>query len=79
MTTVYIIHSMSAQKYYVGMTTRLRRRLKEHQAGQTNSTKGFKDWKLIWSQPLEDSNEARNLENRIKKRGAMRFLKDQAN
>jgi len=45
---VYLIQSVSAHgKRYLGMTTDLKERLKEHNAGKSFHTSKFKPWKLI--------------------------------
>ena len=45
---VYLIESLSAQgERYVGMTTDLKQRLREHDQGKSSHTKKFSPWKLI--------------------------------
>ena len=45
---VYLIESVSAQgERYLGMTTDLKERLQEHNAGKSSHTSKFKPWKLI--------------------------------
>jgi len=48
MTRVYILHAQSADRYCVGMTKHLRKRLKEYLAGQTRSTLFAKEGELAW-------------------------------
>jgi len=44
---VYLIESISAQgERYLGMTTDLKERLQEHNAGKSSHTSKFKPWKL---------------------------------
>jgi putative endonuclease len=44
---VYLIESLAAQcERYVGMTTDLKQRLREHNAGKSSHTSKFKQWKL---------------------------------
>ena len=44
---VYLIESVSAQgERYLGMTTDLKERLREHNAGKSSHTSKFKPWKL---------------------------------
>jgi putative endonuclease len=74
MITVYIIHSTQHNRYYVGITGNMARRLTEHRAGKTRSVPASDDWTLVWSQETEDHATARSLEKRIKGRGAERFL-----
>jgi hypothetical protein len=45
---VYLIESLSAQgERYVGMTTDLKQRLREHNQGRSSHTAKFSPWKLI--------------------------------
>jgi len=44
---VYLIESVSAQgERYLGMTSDLKQRLQEHNAGKSSHTSKFKPWKL---------------------------------
>ena len=71
---VYVIESEGSQ--YVGMTTDLARRLKEHNAGKTKSTKSRKSWKLIYSESFLDVKEARAREKYLKSAAGRRFRKN---
>jgi putative endonuclease len=45
---VYLIESLAAQrKRYVGLTTNLKQRLQEHNAGKSLHTAKLRPWKLI--------------------------------
>ena len=45
---VYLIESLSARgERYVGMTTDLKQRLREHNQGKSSHTTKFRPWKLI--------------------------------
>ena len=73
---VYIIYSEVKDKYYTGITKDLNNRLKEHNQGKTRATKSGVPWRLEWCREVHDRGEACNLERKIKKRGAYRYLKD---
>jgi putative endonuclease len=73
---VYILHSVSCNKFYTGHTQDLDNRFIEHNAGETKSIKRCVPWKLVWQQDLATKGEAMTLENKIKKRGARRFLQN---
>ena len=47
---VYAIKSSFDNRIYVGFTTSLERRIKEHNQGKTKSTKGFRPWVLIYEE-----------------------------
>ncbi len=64
---VYILYFDTSDKFYVGSTTNLARRLKQHGAGHTPSTKRLGgEFKLVFSQKTNSVSIARNAENKIK-------------
>ncbi|WP_186757009.1 GIY-YIG nuclease family protein [Echinicola salinicaeni] len=62
MYTVYAIKSLDDGRIYVGLTSDLIRRLKEHNGGKTKSTKGYMPWKLIYKEEVETRLIARERE-----------------
>jgi putative endonuclease len=76
MYVVYILHSKSSLKYYTGQTDNLENRLQRHNSGLSLSTKTGKPWDLIYIIKLSTRSEAMLLEQKIKKRGAKRYLQD---
>ena len=70
----YILFSASLNKYYIGSTTHLWIRIDEHNAGKTPSTRSGIPWILMYAIHCDDIAAARELESKIKKRGAARFL-----
>ena len=73
---VYILHSSSSNKFYVGQTHNLEKRLNDHNRGASPFTKRGSPWDLVVSFPVSSRNEAIKLEARIKARGIKRFLQD---
>ena len=76
---VYAIKSLLKNYIYVGMTEDLERRLKEHNAGKTRSTKAYRPFKIIFSEIQPDSVEARKREKFLKSGIGKEFLKKLAN
>lgn len=73
---VYLLKSIKFGKTYIGSTKDLRRRLKEHNAGISFSTKPFLPWKLIYYEAFDDERAARSREKNLKYNGnAVRELK----
>jgi len=73
---VYIIQSQKHGRYYVGMSHAPDKRLHFHNLGWNTSTKHGLPWVSVWtSEPLSKA-AAALLENKIKRRGALRFLDD---
>ena len=76
MIIVYILFSSSSDKFYTGHTQDLTNRLTEHNSGETKSIRRCTDWIVVWQQEYASRSEAMIMENKIKKRGARRFLQD---
>ena len=72
----YIIFSKLRNRYYIGSTKDIENRIMEHNSGENPSTKNGRPWKLITVFEFQTHREALILENKIKKRGAKRYLKD---
>ena len=71
---VYILR-LSNGTHYTGITNNLDRRMKEHSAGRSKSTRMHMPADLVWLRLRETRIEARELEVKIKSRGARRFMK----
>jgi putative endonuclease len=63
---VYAIKSQLDERIYVGFTENIQKRLKEHNAGKTKSTKGYRPWVLIFTKECQTRLEARKLEKYYK-------------
>ena len=68
MAWVYILRGDSG-RHYIGSTTNLERRLKEHRRGQTHSTKRLGDnLEIVAAAELATLDEARALEREMKRK-----------
>jgi putative endonuclease len=74
--TVYILFSESTSTFYIGSTQNLENRIVEHNQGETKSIKHGIPWEVIWQTQLRTRAVVMQLETKIKKRGAKRFLED---
>ena len=74
--SVYILYSEAISKFYIGSCQNLEVRLKQHNSGYSRFTKTGIPWRIVWSKEVLDRTEALQLENKIKKRGAKRFIDD---
>ena len=63
---VYILYFDKPNRYYVGSTTDISRRTKQHRGGHTYSTKKLGEFKMVFSQEFDNINEARSIEHKIK-------------
>ncbi|OIO19937.1 MAG: hypothetical protein AUJ23_01300 [Candidatus Magasanikbacteria bacterium CG1_02_32_51] len=64
---VYYLYSKKINKYYIGKTNDLKRRLNEHNLGQEQYTKKGEPWLLIGYIECHSNKEACNLETKLKK------------
>ncbi len=71
----YILYSKTIDKYYTGSTSvELEERLRRHNTNHKGFTGKVNDWKVIFYKEFSDKKESLDLEKKIKKRGAKRYL-----
>ena len=58
MVYVYVLKSLKDGKLYTGVTTDLRRRMREHQSGKTQSLRGRRPLELVYSEAYTTRREA---------------------
>jgi putative endonuclease len=63
---VYIIYASSYDKYYIGSTNNLKRRLNQHNNGENKSTKPYTPYEYRWVTKKDSRREAEILERKIK-------------
>lgn len=63
---VYILFSPSANRFYIGFTYDLKRRLTEHNNGLSLSTTYGKPWKLVYCEGFRSKLDAIDREKRLK-------------
>lgn len=63
---VYILKNETGG-FYIGSTDNLERRVKQHLAGNTKTTKKMKSFSLVFSQEYEKLKDARRVEYKLKK------------
>lgn len=56
---VYVISSKVVNKFYVGMSADPQTRLKQQNVGHSQFTKGFRPWKLVYSELAGSRENAR--------------------
>ena len=73
---IYIIKSLKDNRYYIGETADLNRRLFEHNEGWVKSTKNRRPFILVYSEELESRKFALIREKQIKSyKGGLAFKK----
>ena len=74
MSFVYILKGKN-NKYYIGSTVDLQKRIKHHKNGGTPTTKRFSGVDLVFSQKYENINDARSIERKLKKLKRRDYIK----
>ena len=65
---IYIIKSTSRpEKIYIGTTNDIKRRISDHNQGNTRSTRYFTPWILIYHEKYATKKEALSRERQLKK------------
>jgi putative endonuclease len=70
----YILYSKKLNKYYVGPTSDLERRLNDHNRGKEKFTRTGMPWELVYAEPFEKLAVARRRELEIKKKKSRKFI-----
>ncbi|WP_416437874.1 GIY-YIG nuclease family protein [Phnomibacter sp. MR] len=72
---VYVIRSEKYGRFYVGISEDVDRRLAEHNAGHTFSTKGYRPWQLFFVETVSDRAKARAREKYLKSGVGKEYIK----
>jgi len=72
MNYVYVLKSKKDENLYIGSTTNLKRRLREHNEGKNFSTSFRKPFELIYYEAYRSLEDAREREKALKLRGNSR-------
>lgn len=64
---VYILHSTVTDRYYIGSTKNVTRRLREHNAGKVKSTRSYRPYRVVYVEPMGKRTEALQRERKIKR------------
>lgn len=70
----YILFSTKLNKYYVGSTSDLDRRLIDHNRGKEKFTSTGMPWVLLYAEPFEELAMARRRELEIKKKKSRKYI-----
>jgi len=73
---VYVLFSENFNRYYVGMTINLEKRLKAHNSGNVKSTKAYLPWEIINKEQFTTRLEARQREKYLKSAAGRRWRKN---
>ncbi|WP_245967128.1 GIY-YIG nuclease family protein [Ulvibacterium marinum] len=73
---MYILHSTEFNKFYVGLSQNIDKRLKEHNEGWSKSTRAYIPWRVVHSKKFKTRMEARTREKYLKTAAGRRWRKD---
>lgn len=75
---VYILYSKQLDRFYIGETIDLEKRIKQHNLGfyETAYTKKAKDWVLFHIITCNSRNQARKIETHIKKMKSKTYIQN---
>ena len=76
MYTLYILYSESFDRFYVGYSNDIERRLSEHNRKKGKFTDAGIPWKLFYSETFTDKKNAMTREKFIKSRKSKDFIKN---
>lgn len=63
---IYILQSQKNSSFYIGYTSDLIKRFKEHNAGESQATKPFRPFRLIFYEAFRNRIDAKNREVYLK-------------
>ncbi|MBI1807633.1 MAG: GIY-YIG nuclease family protein [Ignavibacteria bacterium] len=66
MFATYILRSRVTQRYYIGHSENVLKRLHEHNSGKVRSTKAYRPWDIVYTEVSETKAEAYKREMEIK-------------
>lgn len=72
---VYVIESLVNQRFYIGYTSDIVKRIKEHNQGLNFSTKIYKPWECIYYEACLEESDAMRRERYLKTTQGNRLLK----
>ena len=72
---IYILRNSETDRYYIGSTKDLVRRLKQHKAGYTRTTRILKTYELVYKEDYDNIDEARLREKKLKSYKSIPFYK----
>lgn len=74
---VYVLQSQKDRNFYIGFTTNIKNRVKDHNNGRNISTRNRKPLKLIYFEGYLNKKDALGREKFLKSGSEMMYLKNQ--
>ncbi len=74
MACLYILKNEKTNRYYIGSTIDIERRLKEHRSGKTRTTKILQTFTLVYTEEFSTIDEARLREKKLKSYKSKKYI-----
>lgn len=71
---LYILKSNRSDKYYVGETSNIEKRIENHKLGKSSFGRRNKDLQLVYKREVANRGEAKKLESFLKKQKNHQFI-----
>ncbi len=71
---VYVLKNEKTNRYYIGSTNNIERRLKQHAKGLTRTTRILQTDKLVYNEVYSNINEARAREKKLKSYKSKKYI-----
>lgn len=71
----YTLYNKDLNKFYIGFTNNLKRRLKEHRCKKTHTTSRMTGWKLVYYEACLSKRDAQKREKQLKTGFGRGYLK----
>lgn len=72
---VYVLRSINFERHYVGFTRTPHKRLRQHNAGKTRSTKPYLPWEILFFEEFASKEEALKREKFLKTGKGREYIK----
>ncbi|AVI51345.1 endonuclease [Pukyongia salina] len=72
---VYVLKSTMIEKHYVGFSTNVPRRLREHNAGKNRSTKPYRPYEILFIEAFDNKEGALSREKFLKSGQGREYIK----
>ena len=70
----YILYSAKLDRYYVGHSENVDKRIIQHNSGDSAFTSKTEDWVIVYQQQFQTRKEARDRETEIKKKKSRKYI-----
>ena len=75
MYVVYLLYSQAFDRFYIGQTEDLKRRLKQHNDGEVKSTRPYRPWSIVYTETFPTRSQAMKREHFLKKQRNKKFYR----